>query len=109
MAGTASAAEPIGGAVSVEWAALSGTENGTSVDMTRWPDKSVQVYGTFTSITIQGSNDGSNWAVLDDQVGDPLVLTAAGIHMVAQNTVFIRPAAVGAGAGCTVIIAGFGR
>ena len=109
MAGTASAAEPIGGAVSVEWAALSGNEDGASVDMTRWPDKSVQVYGTFTSITIQGSNDGGTWATLDDQKGDPLVLVAPGIHMVAQNTVYIRPVAVGAGAGCTVIIAGFGR
>lgn len=108
MVGTASALQPIGGAVSCTWTALAGTENGAGVDMTRWPDKSVQAFGTFTSITIQGSNDGVTYHTLNDQKGDPLILTVPGIKMVAENTVYIRPASVGA-ATCTVIIAGFGR
>lgn len=108
MVGTVSPLQPIGGAVSATWAALAGTEVGIGADMTRWPDKSVQVFGTFSSVTIQGSNDGVNYHNLNDQKGDALTLTAPGIKMVAENTVFIRPSVVGA-AGCTVIIAGFGR
>lgn len=89
------------------WAALSGSQNGDAATTMRWQDKCVQVTGTFTSVTIQGSNDGLNWGTLSDAQGVDLVITVANeVRTILENPLYMRPASVGAGAGCTVIIAG---
>lgn len=69
-------------------------ESGSPLGMSSFADRSVQVTGTFDSatVTIEGSNDGTTWATLSDQVGDDLSFTAAGIAMVAELTRYIRPA-----------------
>lgn len=89
------------------WSALAGSESGDAATAIRWQDKCVQVNGTFTSVTIQGSNDGVNWGTLSDAQGVDLVITVVGeVRTILENPLFIRPTSVGAGAGCTVIIAG---
>jgi hypothetical protein len=47
------------------------------------PDGSVQAVGTFGSatITLQGSNDGTNWVTMTDPAGDPVTFTVAGLKM----------------------------
>lgn len=88
------------------WSLLAGSENGNSVTNQRWQDKCVQCTGTFTSITIQGSNDGLNWGTLSDAQGVDLVITVANeVRTILENPLYIRPASVGA-ATCAVIITG---
>lgn len=88
------------------WSGLAGTEAGDSETTSRWQDKCVQCTGTFTSITIQGSNDGANWGTLSDAQGVDLVITVANeVRTILENPIYMRPSAVGA-ATCVVIIAG---
>lgn len=89
------------------WSALSGSENGDAATTPRWQDKCVQVVGTFTSVTIQGSNDGLNWGTLSDAQGVDLAITVANeVRTILENPLYIRPVSVGAGAGCVVTIVG---
>lgn len=88
------------------WSSLAGSENGDSASVSRWQDKTVQCTGTFTSITIQGSNDGANWGTLSDPQGVDLVITVVNeVRGILENPIFIRPVSVGA-AGCVVLISG---
>lgn len=81
-------------ALTVTWASLLNTDNGSPFAVPRYADRSVQVFGTFGAsgnLRIQGSNDGVNWAVLTDPQGNDLNITTAKIEMVTEVTVFIRP------------------
>ena len=90
-----------GSAHLVVWTPLTtANADGTRAQLNRFPDKTVQVDGTFGAagqVTIQGSNDGSTWATLSDPVSNPLVLTSAGIKAVSENPLYIRPLASGDG------------
>jgi hypothetical protein len=57
--------------------ALGNADTGIAIDMTDYADRSVQVEGTFGSatITIEGSNDGTNWETLRDPQGVALTFT----------------------------------
>lgn len=89
------------------WSALAGAESGDSATISRWQDRTVQCTGTFTSITIQGSQDGINWGVLSDAQGVDLIITVANeVRTILENPIYIRPVSAGAGAGCTVYISG---
>lgn len=87
------------------WASLAGTETGQSVSISRWPIKTIQASGTFTTITPQGSNDGVTWFPLNDPQGVDIAFAAVGMAAIQENPVYIRVLAVGA-AGCTVILLG---
>lgn len=91
--------------ITATWSGLAGSENGDSATISRWADRTVQAVGTFTSITMQGSNDGANWFILNDPQGVDIVLTAPGGATISENPIYIRPVSVGA-AGCTVIVTG---
>lgn len=86
----------------VQWLALTttnadglpigGLEGALSVP--RLSDKTVQISGTFGiggSLTLQGSNDGTNWFPLTDPQGNAITKTAAALETVTENPVFIRP------------------
>lgn len=105
MAGSVLTTYPQRGVVHCIWSALAGTENGDSVSAVGWADKTISASGTFTTITVQGSNDGTNWAVLHNLQGDDLVIAAAGLEVIAENPLLMRVASVGA-ATCTVIVVG---
>lgn len=106
MAGAVRTTAPMPNVITSTWSLLAGSENGDSTTIMRWQDKCVQCNGTFTSITIQGSNDGANWGTLSDPQGVDLVITVAGeVRAILENPLYIRPASVGA-ATCAVIIAG---
>lgn len=57
----------------------------------------VQIVGTFggATITIQGSNDGTNWANLEDLQGNALSFTSAAIADFSTAAAYIRPNATG--------------
>lgn len=81
----------------VKWLALNTTTatTGDPCGMSGSPDRSVQVFGTFSTggaVTIEGSNDGgTTWATLNDPQGNALVITAAGIYQIEQVTQLFRP------------------
>jgi hypothetical protein len=88
----------------VTWSALTTTNSdGSPFEFQDWADRCVQVFGTFGaggSVSIQGSNDGTNWATLNDSNGTALTFTAAGIKQALETAVYIRPK-VTAGDGTT--------
>lgn len=80
--------------VVVEWV-LSGGDTGKPFDGIEFPDKTVQMSGTFgAAVTIEGSNDVVNanvWNTLTDPQGNLISMTAAGIEAVMENPYWIRP------------------
>lgn len=81
----------------VEWLGLTKTtdDTGDPMELPSAADRSVQVVGTFGTggnLRVQGSNDGTTWAVLTDPQGNALNFTAAGIEAVTELTRHIRPA-----------------
>lgn len=100
--------QPASEVISLTWAALANGETGDSAQAPQHPDKSIQVSGAVTSLTIQGSNDGTNWATLHDTLGADLTFTAAGIKAVLENTLYIRPGPLTSGGAVKVVVVGKG-
>lgn len=77
------------------WEGLVSTDTGTPAKISDYPDRTVQAVGTFGggSITIKGSNDGTTWSTLHDNLGVTLVLTDSAPRLIAENTDYIRPEA----------------
>lgn len=61
----------------------------------------VQFYGTFggATVTLEGSNDGTNWATLTGTDGSAISTSAAGIFEFSTAALFIRPGAPTSGTG----------
>ena len=70
------------------------------------PDKTIQLIGTFSSTTvvIEGSNDGTNWATLTDADGNACSFTAPDMVFVRESPKFVRPNATGGTGSITVIL-----
>jgi hypothetical protein len=88
------------------WATL--TEADTTpqaIEFAEHADRSVQVTGTFAAgtVIIEGSNDGTNWAQLNDPQGNVLSFTAAKIEQLLEVTRYMRPR-VTAGTGVSVAV-----
>jgi hypothetical protein len=87
----------------VQWLALANGNDGTPFDMTGFEPLSVQIEGTFGaagSVSLEGSNDASNYEILHDLSTNALTFTAAGLKAVGDNTNFVKPK-VTAGDGTT--------
>lgn len=58
---------------------------------------SIQVSGTFggSAVVLQGSNDATNWADLNDTSGSAISLTAAGAAEFSTAMAYIRPSISG--------------
>lgn len=88
------------------WGGLSDGDVGEAVNALRFPAKTIEVSGTFStscSVTMQGSAqsaDDGDWYTLTDDFGNDLSLTAADVKNIRQNPKFIRPS-VSSAAGST--------
>lgn len=73
-----------------------------------YADRTVQVAGTFggATVTVQGSNDGTNFATLTDPLGNALTITTATIKQVTEAVLQMRPAVTG-GDGTTALTVTF--
>jgi hypothetical protein len=93
-----------GGALIVTYAALA-SESGEAFESYKWPDKTVQAYGTGT-VTVEGSNDGTHWVALNDLSGSPISLAAASsaASVILENPIHMR-ATVSGGTALVVITA----
>jgi len=74
------------------WTAIGNADTGTSVAMSSAADRSVQIEGTFggATITVQGSNDGTNWQTLTDPQGNAISTTAAKLEQIEELTRYVR-------------------
>jgi hypothetical protein len=91
----------------VTWATLANGDTGTPASDVYLPNHEVSISGTFGtggSVTIEGSNDGTNFFTLKDWQGSAVTFTAAGIKTVVDNPQQIRPN-VTAGDGTTALVA----
>lgn len=86
------------GAIILTWEALGDADSGGAFTLPFAADITVQAVGTFGGATVrmQGSNDGVNWHNMTQKGGTTaLGFTAAGVHSVNENPIYIRPATVG--------------
>lgn len=77
------------------WTPLTTTNtDGAPVEWLQWADRCVQVTGTFGTggtVVLQGSNDGSTWATLNNAQGTAASFTAAGIRQIVELPRYCRP------------------
>lgn len=83
-----------------QWANMtfSGSDVGDNLEIPEYADRSVQVIGTpgaGGTVIIEGSNNGTDYAVLKDHLGNNLSFTAADIRSIDQIVRFIRPRVTG--------------
>jgi hypothetical protein len=98
---------PSGRSRLVTWTGLLNGDDGGLIDWVDFADRCFQVTGTFGaagSITIQGSNDGTNWSALSDPQGNPLTFTSSKIEQALELPRYVRPI-VTAGDGTTSLVA----
>ena len=92
----------------ITWETMGNADTGTSSSVPEYSDKTVQITGTFggATVTLQGSNDDTNWTTLTDIQGTALAVTAADISLVAENPLYVRAITTGGtGTDVDVIIA----
>jgi hypothetical protein len=89
---------------------LGASDTGIEVDLSDYVDRSIQVEGTFggATVTVEGSNDSTNWESLRDPQGTILAFSAAGLKQVLEATLKLRVRSAG-GTGTTVTVTLFGR
>lgn len=90
-------------ALLVTWPNMQNADTGEPVQFVKYADRCAQVFGTFGaggSVDLEGSQNSSNWALLNKMQGTPMTFSAAGVGQILENTLFIRPR-VTAGDGTT--------
>ncbi len=78
----------------VTWAALANGDSGDPVQWVDYADRCFQVTGTFGtggSITLKGSNDGTEFLALTDPQGNALTFTSAKIEQVLELPRYVKP------------------
>lgn len=89
---------PGGGCTKVFWEALAtGDTIGTDLPARGEPVGSVQVTGTFggATVTLTGSNDGTNYVTMKDVYGTAISFTSAGMANFNGLPLYIKPAISG--------------
>jgi hypothetical protein len=84
---------------------MGNADTGTDVQMIPWADRTVTITGTFggATIVIEGSENGTDYVTLSDNLGNALSLTAAASKLIAQNPKFVRPRTSG-GTGTVLLV-----
>lgn len=83
------------GVLFATWLNVLDDDTGEPLEAAYLADKSVQVEGTLGvggSLSIEGSNDGTNYSVLTDPAGNALTTTAVNyLVQILENPRYIRP------------------
>src|SRR3990167_7554691 len=95
------------------WSGLDGDDSGQAMDLSGYPDKTVQVFGTFGSatVTLYGSNDPAvltdraagtlfgaktaEWVVAQDSLGNNIAKTVAGGDVILEDYQYWSPVVTG--------------
>jgi len=83
------------------WETVTCADTGSAYEVPDWATTgTVQALGTFenadsppagSTLTMQGSNDGTTWATLHADDGNDIAFQAAGIEIIAELPRYIRP------------------
>lgn len=95
-----------GDSAEVTWETLTCGDTGESLELSNFTKNTVTVTGTFNSqtVTLQGSNDNTNWFALTDTAGSSIALMAAGLHLIEETPKYIRPSFSGSTGGDVDVI-----
>jgi len=91
----------------ITWEGLAGGDVGSSYELPFWAGSAtMQAIGTFdgNTLTIQGSNDGSNWSSLTDPQGNAIAVTSASLEVVEEYPRYIRPSLGGSGGDVDILL-----
>lgn len=88
------------------WETMACGDTGAALELKDFVDNTVTVTGTFNSqtLTMQGSNDNTNWFTLTTNNGTNAAFTAAGGALLAETPRYIRPSFSGASGGDVDVI-----
>lgn len=89
------------------WALTSSNTDGQLVSSVEWADRTWQAAGTWggATLTLQGSNDGTNWFTLANAAGGAAAtLTANGGMATVELPRYVRPNLTTAGTGAAVTV-----
>lgn len=95
-----------GSVVQATWTNITNTDaDGSPISFCEWADRCVSVTGTFggATLTVQGSNDGTNWFTLNNAQGTAATFTAAGLKQIVEVPKLMRPVLTG-GTGSTLAV-----
>ena len=81
------------------WNNMGDDDEGLPVLVSERADGSIHVLGTFAgaTVTLQGSNDGTNWFPLNDALGNPLDFTVTGLRGILERAWKVRLVTSGGG------------
>lgn len=94
-------------AILLSWALTTANTDGSPVEWTQWADRCFTAFGTWggATLTIQGSNDGTNWFTLSNAAGATgATFTADGGKSIIELPRYVRPNLTTPGAGATVSV-----
>lgn len=85
-----------GASIQVSWTNLtfSGLDTGSPLSYSAWNERTVHVFGTFGvggTVSIEGSNDGTNWAPVANRAGAAMTFTTPGLNRVQDYPLYLRP------------------
>jgi hypothetical protein len=83
-----------GNGVLITWTGLLNGDTGAPVEGVDYADRTLQISGTFGaggSVTIEGSNDGTNYLALTDPQGNAVTKTAAALEVIEESPRYVRP------------------
>lgn len=86
----------------IKWKAMACGDVGDAYQIPWWATSmTVQVEGTFNTqtLTLQGSNDKSNYHALTDPQGNNIAFSAAGLEVVEEYPRYIQPSFSGSTGG----------
>jgi hypothetical protein len=78
----------------VTWNGLALNDTGLPFVLSQYADRSVQVGGTFGAgglVVVEGSNDSTAYATLNDPQGNPISISTPKIETISEIVVAIRP------------------
>lgn len=95
-------------AVLLSWSLTTANTDGTPLEWTQWADRCFTAFGTWggATLTIQGSNDGTNWFTLSNAAGGTgATFTADGGKSIIELPRYVRPNLTTPGTGAAVSVA----
>lgn len=101
------------GCVILTWGALTAADlTAAAYKISGLTDKSVQIQGSNfdgATISLQGSNDGTNYHNLTDPQGTDISKTASDLEAVTEAVLYIKPLMASAGASTSVVVTVFAK
>lgn len=93
------------------WALTTADPTGVAFEYIQHTDVCFQAVATWggATLTIQGSNDGTNWFSVRDPGGTAITFTADGGKQVLERPRFIRPNLTAVGVGAIVAVTAMAR